>query len=58
MGVIFFPDGKLAIVAVGDRILLYEMKEVFTFIKSIPGHTSFIYALAFSKDSTKFASGR
>jgi intraflagellar transport protein 122 len=44
------------VVAVGDRVLLYESAG-YALKKSLRGHTGLVYCLAFSKDGKRFASG-
>lgn len=50
------PDGTRAIVAVGNRVLLYNALTG-VLIESLRGHKDTVYCVDFSSDGTRFASG-
>ncbi len=52
----FSPDGSKLLVAVGNRILLYDAVDG-DLIHSLKGHSSKVYCVAFSHDGERFASG-
>lgn len=54
--VAYSPDCSYFIVAVGDRVLMYDSK-THTLIKNLKGHVGTVYWLAYSKDGSSFASG-
>jgi len=52
----FKPDGSQALFAVGNRILVYGADNG-TLIHSLKAHKDAVYALAYCRDGTRFASG-
>ncbi|VDM99660.1 unnamed protein product [Thelazia callipaeda] len=52
----FKPDGSQLLVAAGTRVLVYDSTEG-TLLHSLKGHKDLVYAVAFSHDGEKFASG-
>ena len=50
------PDGTRAIVAVGNRVLLYNA-ETGDLLESLRGHKETVYCVDFSSDGSRFASG-
>jgi intraflagellar transport protein 122 len=50
------PDGTRAIVAVGNRVLLYNA-ETGELIESLRGHKDIVYCVDFSSDGSRFSSG-
>jgi len=48
--------GDTFIVAVGDRVLLYQSTS-FSLLRALRGHSGTVHCLAFSKDGKRFASG-
>lgn len=54
--VCFKPDGTQVILAVADRIFIYDAEsgEMINFVR---GHKDTVYCLAYSKDGQRFASG-
>ena len=50
------PDGTRVIVAVGNRVLLYNGDNG-DLIESLRGHKDIVYSVDFSSDGTRFASG-
>lgn len=54
--VAFSPDGSQVLVAVGNRILVYDATDG-DLLHSLKGHKDNVYAVAYSKDGKRFASG-
>ncbi len=52
----FKPDGMQLVVAVGNRILVYDALDG-DLLHSLKGHTSNVYCVAYSHDGRRFASG-
>jgi len=52
----FSPDGSQIIVAATNRVLVYNGDDR-SLIKSLRGHTGAVYAVCYSKDGKRFASG-
>jgi len=54
--VAFKPDGSQLLVAVGNRILVYDAKDG-DLLHSLKGHRLPVYCVAYSRDGQRFASG-
>ncbi len=54
--VVFSPDGRQVLVAVGNRVMVYDAVEG-VLQHQLRGHKDVIYALAYSRDGKRFASG-
>lgn len=52
----FRPDGAQVLVAVNNRILVYDAEEG-VLLHSLKGHKENVHAVAYSKDGKRFASG-
>jgi WD40 repeat protein len=52
----FRPDGGQLLVAVGNRVLVYDANDG-DLLHSLKGHRDYVYAVAYSRDGTRFASG-
>lgn len=52
----FNPDGTQVLVAVGNRILVYDASDG-DLLHSLKGHRDYVYAVAYSRDGKRFASG-
>ena len=52
----FRPDGTQLLVAVGNRIIVYDANDGDT-LHSLKGHRDYVYAVAHSRDGKRFASG-
>jgi intraflagellar transport protein 122 len=52
----FSPDGSQMVVAVGNRILVYDANEG-DLLHSLRGHKDTVYSVDYSKDGKRFASG-
>lgn len=49
------PDGTQLLVAIGNRVLVYD--ENGEMLHSLKGHKEYVYAVAYSRDGKRFASG-
>lgn len=54
--VAYRPDGKQVLVAVGDRVMIYDASSG-EMIDSKRAHRDVVYCLAYSKDGQRWASG-
>mmetsp|Transcript_42468 Transcript_42468/g.56018 ORF Transcript_42468/g.56018 Transcript_42468/m.56018 type:complete len:106 (+) Transcript_42468:52-369(+) len=54
--VTYRPDGKQVLVAVGDRVMIYDA-HTGEMIDSKRAHRDVVYCLAYSKDGQRWASG-
>lgn len=52
----FRPDGTQILIAVGNRVLVYDAQDG-QLLHSLKGHRDYVYAVAYSKDGKRFASG-
>eukprot|EP00727_Mastigamoeba_balamuthi_P011662 m51a1_g7118 putative intraflagellar transport protein 122 homolog isoform x2 (1281) ;mRNA; r:111972-117314 len=52
----FRPDGQQLVVAAGTRVLVYDAGDG-DIIRTLKGHKSTVYCVAFSSDGKRFASG-
>lgn len=52
----FKPDGSQLVIAVGNRVLVYDANDG-DLVHSLKGHRDIVYAVAYSKDGKRFASG-
>jgi len=52
----FRPDGTQVLIAVGNRILVYDATDG-DLLHSLKGHRDYVYAVAYSRDGKRFASG-
>lgn len=52
----FKPDGTQLIVAVGNRILVYDAADG-ELVHSLKGHRDYVYCVAYSRDGKRFATG-
>lgn len=52
----FRPDGSQLLVAVGNRIVVYDVASG-DLEHSLKGHRDYVYAVAYSRDGKRFASG-
>lgn len=52
----FKPDGTQVIVAVGNRILVYDASEG-EIVHSLKGHKDYVYCVTYSRDGKRFATG-
>lgn len=49
------PDGSMVIIASGSKLLAYDTDG--KLLQSLKGHSDLVYAICFSKDGERFASG-
>ena len=54
--VCFRPDGSQILVAIGSRVLVYDADSG-DLLHSLKGHRDYVYAVAYSRDGKRFASG-
>ena len=54
--VCFRPDGAQLLVAVGSRVLVFD-SDSGDLLHSLKGHRDYVYAVAYSRDGKRFASG-
>lgn len=52
----FSPDGSQVLIAVGNRILVYDANDG-DLLHSLKGHRDYVYAVAYARDGKRFASG-
>ena len=52
----FRPDGSQILVAIGSRVLVYDA-DTGDLLHSLKGHRDYVYAVAYSRDGKRFASG-
>ena len=52
----FRPDGSQLVVAVGNRVLVYDAIDG-DLLHSLKGHKDTVYAVGYSRDGKRFASG-
>ena len=54
--VCFRPDGSQVLVALGSRVLVFD-SDSGDLLHSLKGHRDYVYAVAYSRDGKRFASG-
>jgi intraflagellar transport protein 122 len=52
----FSPDGMQVLIAIGNRVLVYDASDG-DLLHSLKGHRDYVYAVAYSRDGKRFASG-